>query len=103
MCQLPRDQDTQSSMNRHAHNDYLYLVADEREPTTHGFLDNSVLNFFALFSLELISVYVNGRLKARSARGMYLDLQCLKDIERDTFLPDPKGWIPIIKNLDAQS
>lgn len=64
-----------------------------------SYFDISVQAFCDLYAIEIIQYYLDGRIKARTARGTYLDLRTLYDYRRNIRLPDTQVWIQNIKNL----
>lgn len=62
----------------------------------------AVTNFLALFAATLVTCYADGRIKARSARGAWVDLPRFMTFEKNCFEFDPAQWITIINDADAK-
>lgn len=64
-------------------------------------LDTAAQNFFALYAVEIIHGYPDGRIKARTALGAYCDLPRSKNFETDTYVFHITQWLDIIRGADA--
>lgn len=62
-------------------------------------LANCTHSFMALYGVKLLHLYSDGRIKAQTAAGHYLDLQCLW--RGDSWTANPMKWTAQLRALDS--
>lgn len=68
----------------------------------HREMGTAAQNFCTLFNVQTISVYTDGRIKARTARGAYVDLPRAKNYETDSWMFNAQCWVDIIREAERQ-